>query len=273
MPDVILVVVDRPRAVSSQLDAAGHLAKLLGDARVEVLAVHIPAEATILPTEEILTTRRKAEWEAAERLRLEALHGSYLRWQADGGEAARRSDWRIEEGDPDAVVAEHGRRCDYLVIARPADREGESSREIGHAALFETSRPVLVVPETFRGTFGRRVAIAFKDDGRADKAILAAMPLLGKAEQVCVFIGARDDMPAPAVPDILTEHAIPATLCGMLVGERGTFGAALLAAVTEGGHDMLVMGAYAHSPWRELFLGGVTRHVLAAANIPVLMRH
>jgi nucleotide-binding universal stress UspA family protein len=36
---------------------------------------------------------------------------------------------------------------------------------------------------------------------------------------------------------------------------------------------MLVMGAYAHSPLRELILGGVTQFMLGHADLPVLMRH
>jgi nucleotide-binding universal stress UspA family protein len=36
---------------------------------------------------------------------------------------------------------------------------------------------------------------------------------------------------------------------------------------------MLVMGAYAHSPLRELILGGVTLYMLEQADLPVLMRH
>ncbi len=35
--------------------------------------------------------------------------------------------------------------------------------------------------------------------------------------------------------------------------------------------DMLAMGAYSHSRLRQLILGGVTRHVLENAKIPVLM--
>jgi nucleotide-binding universal stress UspA family protein len=36
---------------------------------------------------------------------------------------------------------------------------------------------------------------------------------------------------------------------------------------------MLVMGAYAHSPLREVIFGGVTRYMLDHADLPVLMRH
>jgi len=48
-------------------------------------------------------------------------------------------------------------------------------------------------------------------------------------------------------------------------------GAGLLQAAAEFGADMLSMGAYSHSRLRQLLLGGVTRHVLEHASLPVLM--
>jgi nucleotide-binding universal stress UspA family protein len=35
--------------------------------------------------------------------------------------------------------------------------------------------------------------------------------------------------------------------------------------------DMLVMGAYGHSRFREAILGGATRNMLEQATVPVLM--
>jgi nucleotide-binding universal stress UspA family protein len=60
-------------------------------------------------------------------------------------------------------------------------------------------------------------------------------------------------------------HALP-------IGS-GAFGATLLAKAHELGADMLVMGAYVHSPLRQLLFGGVTRYMLSHADIPALMRH
>ena len=48
-------------------------------------------------------------------------------------------------------------------------------------------------------------------------------------------------------------------------------GRGLLAAAREFGSDFLAMGAYSHSRLRQLILGGVTRHVLESATIPVMM--
>ena len=48
-------------------------------------------------------------------------------------------------------------------------------------------------------------------------------------------------------------------------------GAGLLGAAREFGSDLLSMGAYSHSRLRQLILGGVTRHILENADLPVLM--
>ncbi len=47
----------------------------------------------------------------------------------------------------------------------------------------------------------------------------------------------------------------------------------LLARAVDHGADLIVMGAYGHARWREVVLGGVTRHLLAQMTVPVLMSH
>ncbi len=138
-------------------------------------------------------------------------------------------------------------------------------------ALFTTDRPVLVVPAESSATFGRRVAIAWRDDGRATKAVLAALRCLTQAERVFVLAGTRGDA-APQMPAILAEHGIAAELHALPIG-AGTFGVALLDKAHQLGADVLVMGAYQHSPLRQLLLGGVTRYMLSHADLPLLLRH
>jgi nucleotide-binding universal stress UspA family protein len=48
-------------------------------------------------------------------------------------------------------------------------------------------------------------------------------------------------------------------------------GAGLLRAAKDFQCDLLSMGAYSHSRLRQLILGGVTRHVLEHADLPVMM--
>ena len=73
-------------------------------------------------------------------------------------------------------------------------------------------------------------------------------------------------------PPILAEHGIVVELHTLPV-RTGGLGAALLARAHELGADMLVLGAYQHSPLREFLLGGVTRHMLTHADLPMLLRH
>ena len=50
-------------------------------------------------------------------------------------------------------------------------------------------------------------------------------------------------------------------------------GETLLSQVADSGADLLVMGGYGHSRWRELVMGGATRTILKSMTVPVLMSH
>ena len=76
----------------------------------------------------------------------------------------------------------------------------------------------------------------------------------------------------PSVPAVFQDHGIAARLHVLPIG-KAPFGRTLLEKLHELGADMLVMGAYAHSPLREMIFGGVTRYMIEHADVPVLMRH
>jgi nucleotide-binding universal stress UspA family protein len=116
------------------------------------------------------------------------------------------------------------------------------------------------------------VAIAWRDEKRATRAVIPALRCLGAAEQVHVLMGVRPNAAPPEVPRILREHGIVPGLHLLPVGPE-PFGQVLLEKAHQLSADLLVMGAYAHSPLRELIMGGVTRYMLAHADLPVLMRH
>ena len=58
-----------------------------------------------------------------------------------------------------------------------------------------------------------------------------------------------------------------------VTSEGEPVGAALLNAASEAGADLLVMGGYGRTRLSELVLGGVTRHVLADSQLPILISH
>ena len=272
MSDVILVVLGRPGVAAHLLRAAECLAGLTGGARVNVLAVRTPPEFAAVAAEANLSAGFLKDLAAAEDERGAALEAAFTHWTAGLTEAHFTARWSSVEGPADRVVGEEGRRADFVVSARPTSGDDNVTRQAFRAALFRTERPVLVVPPGRAAAFGKRVAIAWRDDARAAKAVLPALRCLGGAEQVHVLAGVRHGAGAPALPQILVDHGVGAELHVLPIGP-GPFGQDLLNKAHELGADMLVMGAYAHSPLREALFGGVTRHVLAHADLPVLMRH
>jgi nucleotide-binding universal stress UspA family protein len=270
MSDVILVVPDHPGAAATLLAAAQRLAELCEATRINALMVRAPPETTISPSEEVLTPEREAALRNAEAVRAAAIRSVFDTWAA-GLPNRLASEWIDVDGIAELLVEERGRRANYLVIEQPPAGDYGASWQALRAALFSTGRPVLVVPRQTTGSFGRRVAIAWRDDERAASAVLSLLHCLKRAEAVFVLTGTRGTL--PQLPAILAEHGVAAELHALPIGGRGTFGATLLAKAHELGADMLVMGAYQHSPLRELLLGGVTRHMLTNADMPVLMRH
>jgi nucleotide-binding universal stress UspA family protein len=272
VPGVVLALIEHPEAADGTLAAARSLAALMGSARITVLAVRVSPEVMMLPTDGVLTNQQEAVFRAEEQARVDALKARYEAWAAEAAAPGVAVGWADVDGLADAVVAEWGRRADFIVLGRGDRQQSVAGRLVVHAALFDTDRPVLVVPPGPVAPFGRRVAIAWRDDRRAIRSVLSALRLLARAEEIHVLAGIRAGAAPPVLPDILAEHGMTARLTVLKVGE-GVFGATLLAAAHRLGVDMLVMGAFAHSPWRQLVLGGLTRHVLAEADVPVLMRH
>jgi nucleotide-binding universal stress UspA family protein len=197
-----------------------------------------------------------------------ALRTTFESWAHDTAAGAR---WSETEGSAPSIIGERGSRADVIVAGQPLE-DDRLARQVFSAALFGTDRPVLLIPPGSNAAFGRRVAIAWRDEKCAVKAVIPALRCLAEAEQVHVLMGVRDGTLDPGMPRILLEHAISAELHTLPIGSE-PFGQTLLDAVHRLSADLLVMGAYAHSPLRELILGGVTRYMLDHADLPVLMRH
>lgn len=269
MAGVILTVLDQPAAAGALFAASHCLAGLCQAKRINALLVRTPPEALLALSEEVLTARREAELRNIEAARASAVRAIFDAWAATLPPGPM-IDWIDIDGISELIVEERGRRADWIVIERPYDY-GTSWQAL-RAAMFATDRPVLLVPPDCTTAFGRRVAIAWRDDERATKAVLAAVRCLAHCERVYVLAGMRDGTPQPQVPAILLEHGISAELHVLKIREA-PFGATLLRKAHQLGADMLVMGAYQHSPLRELLLGGVTRHIMSHADLPVLLRH
>jgi nucleotide-binding universal stress UspA family protein len=140
--------------------------------------------------------------------------------------------------------------------------------------LFETGRPVLVAGLAEAESHCERIIVAWNGGAEAARAITAALPFLAAAEVTVVTVrGERDDgeRGLSDVAEYLAWHGVVARTHAVIT--RAPVGEALLEAAVAVGADLVVMGGYSHSRLRELILGGVTRHMLEKAALPLLVAH
>ena len=176
-------------------------------------------------------------------------------------------------GREEDVVAQQARLADLTIVPHPESGTDVSSSDALHAVLFDSGRPVLIAPHHTKPTLGARVAVAWNGTGEGAAAVQAAMPWLKQAQAVRILWAAEYHRNGPSPRELaayLALHGVQTELATFRPLDREV-GAGMLAAAREFGADLMTMGAYSHSRLRQLILGGVTRHVLVNADLPVLM--
>ncbi len=207
--------------------------------------------------------------------------------EASFNEAVRkagvRGEWRLVDSASvdisDGVIA-HGYQAD-LVVASQKNSEVANGIEDDFCdrLVMEAGRPVLLVPMSgeFK-TLGQHVVVGWNAGREAARSVFDALPILKQAARVhLVWVDPQGstsagDLPGAEIAASLARHDIEVT-AEALKGDHEGAGAALISRATELGADLLVTGAYGHSRVREFVFGGVTRTMLKAMPVPVLMSH
>jgi nucleotide-binding universal stress UspA family protein len=182
--------------------------------------------------------------------------------------------WSEHVGELEPIITRLGRLSEFIVLPRPAAGEIIAQRCVD-AAVFGTGRPVLLVGETLPAALTDHIMIAWNGSLEASRAVFGAMPLLRLAKQVTIFTALEYGAEAADLDNLaasLHDRGIHTPEVVFPSSERST-GAALAMAAETHRATLIVMGAYTHSRLREGFLGGVTRHLLANAPVPLLMSH
>lgn len=176
------------------------------------------------------------------------------------------------------LFARIARRFDLAVVGQAEPDKYPPADLIIEGALFESGRPVIVVPYIQKsGLKLDRVMICWDGSRPAARAIADAMPLLQRAQQVDVVIvanerGKQDEVPGADMGQHLARHGLKVEVARIPAGDIDV-GNALLSRAADSAADFLIMGGYGHSRLREFILGGVTRTVLSAMTVPALMSH
>ena len=271
----LLAILTGARSTASCLDAATIAARSLGNgASIEALHVMVDPEQMIAASEEINLQRLRERDEGTAQERASAIHSAFLAWTVEAPLEASSIRWTMLTGPEEELVDRKARAADVivLVLAREANMD---SADAFHAAVFRSGKPVLVVPAGWRG--GSRdafatIAVGLSDSEATRHAIEGAGPWLRAAGRVVAIRIGRPDESALAATRLLAETGAEPELHAVPPGNP-SLGQQIVEEARSVGADLLVVGAYRHSQVIEWLLGGTTRHLLAAADLPVLLAH
>lgn len=184
--------------------------------------------------------------------------------------------WLDDAPEGEGFVGSYGRVFDVTVLGRPdANTIGLHNRAI-ESGLFESGKPILLAPPNPPKQIATNILIHWNCSTEQARTTAFAMPLLHQAQQVTVlFVPGGQGVPGPSADlflRYLQVNGIPATLKTVNLDGKTT-GQVILDQAKALGCDLLVKGAYTQSRLRQMIFGGATSHILAHADLPVLMAH
>jgi nucleotide-binding universal stress UspA family protein len=182
--------------------------------------------------------------------------------------------WREEDGRQNAIVGMTGRVYDLILVEQP-EKLASIAEATLEDALFESGRPVLMVPKTVPATMGEIVAIAWNGSTETALTVALGMPYLLQAKQVVVVSVGPQHMPEPGptgeeLVRTLERHGLSVSM-RVAVGRQKPQGESFLKEALSAGADLILKGAYTQSRIRQMIFGGATRHMIMESPIPMLM--
>lgn len=271
----IVVFIDGCLGTEGILEFTSALAELHG---ARMISVFMQPQPTVAPAETFARGKGMQsvmEVHRAEREAVEAKHRALF----DG--IVRRhgiqSEWRSLPY-MSTEVGVHAYYADLVVVARPEPADYTAGPPgLTESLVLTSGRPIIIFPLASTISRIRRILVPWNARREAIRAVADALPLLVRAEAVEVSVvedqhdaAGHEQEPGADVARHLARH-------GAQVGVRrfpsggDAVGHLLLSGAASYHADLLVMGAYGHSHLSEWMFGGVTRTVLHAASLPVLM--
>lgn len=279
----LLTVVINPSDVAATLGAAIPLARR-EDAHLEVLCLGIdhssvgyyyPEAGPVYNLDDV--ARAEADVAALQTSVTNRLGTEGLRYSVETAVA--------QMGGLTDLIARQARFSDLVILPIPYSKTASNHADLViEAALFQGRAAVLVVPATGlpvalgTTTLGQEIVVAWNESAEALVAIRAALPLLRAAKQVTIAIidpsprSAHRSDPGGALSQMLARHGVRVEVA-VLAKTMPRVTDVLNRLVRDRAADLLVMGAYGHSRFREAVMGGATRDMLELAEVPVFMAH
>ncbi len=206
---------------------------------------------------------------------LELSHAALARFEARASRLELQAETIKLDADEQSIVA-LARTFDLIVFEQRDAARPKATDPYIEPVLLQSGRPCLGLP--YIGAEAARfktVTIAWDGSASAARAVADAMPFLERADRVHVAALREtiDERPGSAarLSKHLARHHIDAEW--VTFPKRNGVVDTLLSLAVDAGSDLLVMGAYDHSPMRERLVGGASRDILRTMTVPVLMSH
>jgi nucleotide-binding universal stress UspA family protein len=271
---IIAPDIATPKSLGAMNTAIGLAAKLDGQLSVAIGALEISVRNTLSSG---IVDRVVAEEGQRSRESAKALSGQIADLARGSGSAVHTE---ILSGSLGQITGQCAVRARIhgLVFAEAGGPSEPLTGALIEPLLFESGRPVIVVPNGFSSEISlSHILIAWDGSEGAARAVWDAIPLLRQANtlEIATVVGEKelDEVPAAnALAGMLTFLGKKITVTPLTFD--GNTAAGLIkqhAARTSAG--LVVQGAYGRSRWSELILGGVTREMLHDCALPVLMSH
>ena len=272
----VMVSLALDQSNEARLQVAGELAERFEAAIVGVAAARFAPPLYF--TDGAEAQRLIDESEASVERRLAGLEAQFRAATRNRG---GHVEWRSATDFPARFVLAQARCADIVVSG------GQSSVFSDAFALaspkdlvMQAGRPLLVVPDGANWLDLRSVLVAWKDTPEARRAVSDALPMLRKARDVTIAtIPERDDdrsVVMAGITDVaawLARHGVTATARVSEAVRNEPAAAQLEKIAGDVGAGLIVAGAYGHSRFRELILGGVTQYLVTQSARSVLLSH
>jgi nucleotide-binding universal stress UspA family protein len=190
-----------------------------------------------------------------------------------------RRQWCGTVDYPVRLIAREARGADLVIVGQDASETAPSDAADAGDVVMRAGRPVLVVPPSVQTSpAGAAVVIGWAETREARRAVSDALPFLQRAKHVSVahiYTQGERESACRCVDDVvafLDRHKIKAE--GIVQPRTGTSTAKQLVSIAWEQHaGLIVMGGYGHARLREWAFGGVTREMLKASPVCLLLSH
>lgn len=182
--------------------------------------------------------------------------------------------WRDLKGRIPEDLAKAASAFDLVSLTTPGNDESKFQWRLVEELMFASGRPVLISPQNGFMAFPKRVVVAWDGGVESASAVAAALPFLKQADMVkllTVHEPSKETASTKELAACLRLHGIETSETEIELEKGQHHIDVLVHEIVEACAELVVMGAYSHSRWREAVLGGFTRHMLKNATTPLLL--